>query len=50
MIDITYKTVKPNTMLYDRYYPHNCKAITFSKILNHTKYKKPNVSSHVHIF
>ena len=35
MIDITYKTVK---------------AITFEKIANHTKYKKPNVSRHLHIF
>ena len=35
MIDITYKTVK---------------AITFEKIANHTKYKKPNVPSHLHIF
>ena len=27
----------------------NCKAITFEKIANHTKYKKPNVPSHLHI-
>ena len=50
MIDIIYKTVKANTMLYDRYYLPNCKAFTFAKILNHTKYKKSNVSSHLHIF
>ena len=37
MIDIIYKIVKPNTMLYDRYYLQNCKAITFAKFLNHTK-------------
>ena len=28
----------------------NCKAITFEKIANRTKYKKPNVPSHLHIF
>ena len=32
-----------NTILYDRYYLQNCKVITFEKIANHTKYKKPNV-------
>ena len=37
-------------MLYDRYYLRNCEAITFEKIANHTKYKKPNVPSHLHIF
>ena len=37
-------------MLYDRYYLQNCKAITFEKIAVHTKYKKPNVPSHLHIF
>ena len=26
------------------------KAITFEKTANHTKYKKPNASSHLHIF
>ena len=26
------------------------KAITFEKIANHTKYKKSNVPSHLHIF
>ena len=41
---------KINTILYDRYYLQNCKAITFEKIANHTKCKKPNVPSHLHIF
>ena len=35
MIDTIYKTVKPST---------------FEKIANHTNYKKPNVSIHLHIF
>ena len=34
MIDFIYKTVK---------------AITFEKIADQTKYKKPNVLSHLHI-
>ena len=41
---------KINTILYDRYCLQNCKAITFAKIADHTKYKKPNVLSHHHIF
>ena len=41
---------KLNTTLYDRWYLQNCKAITFRKIANNTKYKKPNVPSHFHIF
>ena len=40
---------KINTMLHDRYYFQNCKAISFEKIADHTKYKKPNVQSHLHI-
>ena len=36
--------------LLDRYYSQNCKAITFRKISNHTKYKLTNVPSHLHIF
>ena len=39
---------KINTILYDRYYSQNCKAITFEKIATHTKYKNPNVPSHLH--
>ena len=39
-----------NTILYDRYYLQNSKAITFEKIANHTKYQKPNIPSHLHIF
>ena len=31
-------------------YYQNCKAIIFEKIENQTKYKKPNVLSHLHIF
>ena len=31
-------------------YYQNCKAIIFEKIENQTKYKKPNVPSHLHIF
>ena len=27
------------TTLFDRYYSQNCKAITYRKITNHTKYK-----------
>ena len=41
---------KINTILCDRYYLQNCKAITFEKIANHSKDKKPNVPSHLHIF
>ena len=36
-------------MLQGRYYFQNCKAISFEKIADHTKYKKPNVESHLHI-
>ena len=39
-----------NTILYDRYDLRNCKTITFEKITNHTKYKKSNVPSRLHIF
>ena len=38
------------TILYDRYCWQNCKVITFVKNSNHTKYKKSNVPSHLHIF
>ena len=41
---------KINTILCDIYYLQNCHDITFEKIASHTKYKKPNVSSHLHIF
>ena len=34
----------------DKYFLQNCKTITFGKIKNHTKYKKPNVPDHLHIF
>ena len=34
----------------DRYFLQNCKTITFGKIKNHTKYKKPNVPGHLYIF
>ena len=44
------KEKQQNTTLYDRYYSQNCKVITFEKIANHTKHKKPNVPSHLHIF
>ena len=37
-------------MLYDRYYLQNRKAIAFEKIANHTKYKKRNLPSYLHIF
>ena len=30
---------KHNTTLFDRYYSQNCKAISFRKITNDTKYK-----------
>ena len=41
---------KINAMLYDRYNLQNCKATAIKKIANHTKYKIPNVPSHLHIF
>ena len=41
---------KINTILYDRYYLQNCKAIAFEKIASHTKDKKPNTPSHFPIF
>ena len=31
---------KKNTTIFDRYYSQTCKAITFRKITNHTKYKQ----------
>ena len=37
---------KINTILYERYYLQNYKAITFEKIANHTKYKKLVIPSH----
>ena len=37
-------------ILYERYYLQNCKDTPFDKIANHTKYKKPNAPSHLHIF
>ena len=43
-------TIKLIPHYNDRYYLQNCKAITFEKIANHTKYEKPNVPSHLHIF
>ena len=43
-------TIKLILHYNDRYYLQNCKAITFEKIANHTKYEKPNVPSHLHIF
>ena len=39
-----------NTILYDRYYLQNSKAISFEKIANHAKYEKPNVPSYLYIF
>ena len=44
------KSNKVDTILHDRYYLQNYKVITFEKVENHTKYKKPNVLSHLHIF
>ena len=44
------RSIKVNTILYDRYYLQNCKVIIFKKISNRTKYKKLYVSSHLHIF
>ena len=41
---------KNNTVLYDRYYLQNWKAIKYEKIANHRKYRKPNVPSHPHNF
>ena len=38
------------TVLYDRYYLENCKATTFEKVANHTRYEKPNSPSHLYIF
>ena len=37
------KEKQQNTTLYDKHYLQNCKVITFEKVANHTKYKKPNV-------
>ena len=39
---------KINAILYDRYYLQNSKAITFEKTRSHTKYKEPNVPSHLY--
>ena len=39
-----------NLIPHYRYHLQNCKAITFRKIINHIKYKEPNVPSHLHIF
>ena len=39
-----------NNILYDGYYLQNYKAITSEKIANHTKYKKPDLASHLYIF
>ena len=44
------KSNKINIILYGRAYLQNCKAITFGKMANHGKYRKPNVPSHLHIF
>ena len=41
MIDIIYKIILFTNIIY-KYYLQNCKAITFEKIENHTKYKKHN--------
>ena len=41
---------KIDTILYDRYYLQNCKATTYEKISNHTKYKTTNVPSHLYVF
>ena len=43
-------TNKIITILYNRYHLQNFKAIEFEKIASHTKYKKSNVPSHLHIF
>ena len=40
---------KSNTILYDSYYFQNCKAMA-KKIVNHARYRKPNVPSHFNIF
>ena len=40
---------KINTILDDRYYLENYKSITFEEIKKHTKYKKPNIPSHLRI-
>ena len=41
---------KINAILYDKYYLQNCKAITFEKIANYTKYKKRYVRNHLNVF
>ena len=44
------EAIKYDMILYDRDIIQDCKTITFEKIADHTKYKKPNVPSHLHIF
>ena len=44
------EAIKYDMILYDRDIIQDCKTITFEKIANDTKYKKPNVPSHLHIF
>ena len=46
----TRRSNKINTILHDRCYLQKCKATTFEKVANYTKYKKTNVPSHLHIF
>ena len=49
-LPINYHGCKEEAIKLIPYYLQNCKAITIEKIANHTKYKKPNVPSHLHIF
>ena len=44
------RSIKINIILCDRCYLQNCTSIAFEKIANHTKYKKPNVPSHLNFF
>ena len=44
------RSIKINIILYDRCYLQNCISITFEKVANQTKYKKPNIWSHLNIF
>ena len=37
-------------ILYGRYYLRNCKAVTFEKLTDHTKYKQPYALNHLRIF
>ena len=50
LLRLPWRSKKSKTILHDRYCLQNCKAITFRKITKHTKYKKPNVPSHLYIF